>query len=98
MNRLTEAAILPTGHRRPSAALAHGRRAALFPQVLGFVQAYVGDRVHLHGLDPREIGLQVHAEQVVSRLFGWEKASATNCADDRRLCPDERPTQLRLQT
>ena len=69
VNRLTEAASTPSGQWRSSAAFARGSRAALFPQVLGFVQAYVRDRVELHGLDPREIGLQVYAEQIVSRLF-----------------------------
>lgn len=69
VNRLTEAASTPSGQWRSSAAFASGSRAALFPQVLGFVQAYVRDRVELHGLDPREIGLQVYAEQIVSRLF-----------------------------
>lgn len=68
VNRLTEVATAPNGHPRSSAPLARGNRAALFPQVLGFVQAYVRDRVELHDLDPREIGLQIYAEQIVSRL------------------------------
>ena len=69
VTRLTEATTAPDGRRRSSAALARGSRAALFPQVLRFVHAYVRDRVELHGLDPREIGLRVYAEQIVSRLF-----------------------------
>ena len=46
-----------------------GSRATLFPQVLGFVQAYVRDRVDLCGVDAREIGLQTYAEQITGRLF-----------------------------
>ena len=45
-----------------------GSRAALFPQVLAIVQAYVRERVDLRGLDPCEIGLQTYAEQIVTRL------------------------------
>ena len=41
-----------------------GGRAALFPQVLEFVQEYVRDRVDLRGLDPREIGLQTYASRL----------------------------------
>ena len=51
------------------APIGSGGRAALFPQVLGFVQEYVRDRVELRGLDSREIGLQTYAEQIASRLF-----------------------------
>lgn len=49
--------------------LGSGGRAALFPQVLDFVQEYVRDRVELRGLDAREIGLQMYAEQIAGRLF-----------------------------
>ena len=46
-----------------------GSRAALFPQVLVIVQAYVRERVDLRGLDPCEVGLQTYAEQIVTRLL-----------------------------
>ena len=51
-----------TGSRR-------GSRAALFPQVLRIVEAYVRDRVDLRAQHPCEIGLQTYAEQIVSRLL-----------------------------
>ena len=54
------------GARRASR---RGSRAALFPQVLAIVQAYVRDRVNLSGQHPCEIGLQTYAEQIVSRLL-----------------------------
>ena len=46
-----------------------GSRAALFPQVLAIVEAYVRERVDLQGLDPCEIGLQTYAEQIAGRLL-----------------------------
>ena len=77
VNRLTEPAdaantrTAPSANRRATDAPARGSgsRAALFPQVLAFVQAYVRDRVYLRGLDPREIGLQTYAEQIAGRLL-----------------------------
>ena len=46
-----------------------GSRAALFPQVLAIVQAYVRERIDLRGLDPCEIGLQTYSEQIAGRLL-----------------------------
>ena len=47
----------------------NGSRAALFPQVLAIVQAYVRERIDLRGLNPCEIGLQTYAEQITGRLL-----------------------------
>ena len=77
VNRLVdandEANVRPAANGSPGAGNGpphgSGGRAALFPQVLGFVQEYVRDRVDLRGLDPREIGLQTYAEQIAGRLF-----------------------------
>ncbi len=44
-------------------------RAALFPQVLAVVEAYVRERVDFRGLDRCEIGLRTYAEQIVGRLL-----------------------------
>ena len=70
-NRLTDAAA--SGARRPGGA----GRAALFPQVLAVVQAYVRERVDLRGLHPCEIGLQTYAEQIVGRLLDAITPDAT---------------------
>ncbi len=43
-------------------------RAALFPQVLRFVQAYVERRVNFNSCDPCELGLQTYAMRVMSLL------------------------------
>ena len=44
-------------------------RAALFPQVLRIVQAYVAQKVDIPpGVDPRELGLQTYAENIVGIL------------------------------
>lgn len=43
-------------------------RAALFPQVLRIVQAYIDRRVDFYGLNPCELGLQSYAERVVGLL------------------------------
>ena len=78
VNRLVEANAAATariatnggpGAGNGAPARGSGGRAALFPQVLTFVQEYVRDRVDLHGVDPREIGLQTYAEQITGRLF-----------------------------
>ena len=70
-NEAANARSAPNGSRgaRNGAPRGSGGRAALFPQVLMFVEEYVRDRVDLRGLDPREIGLQTYAEQITSRLF-----------------------------
>ena len=46
----------------------HASRAALFPQVLRIVAAYVRDRVDLNGAHPCEIGLQTYAQRVAGIL------------------------------
>ena len=43
-------------------------RHQLFPQVLRMVEEYVSRKVNFHGVDTRELGLQVYAQQVVERL------------------------------
>ncbi len=43
-------------------------RAALFPQVLRFTQAYLGSRVEYNGCHPCEVGLQVYAQRIVDLL------------------------------
>ena len=59
---LTEAAH-PTKERLRSMS-----RQALFPQVLGIVQAYIRDRVDINGMNPRDIGLQLYAQRIVGLL------------------------------
>ncbi len=44
-------------------------RQQLFPQVLKFVQEYVNTKIDFRGVDPREIGLEIYAEQIVERLM-----------------------------
>ena len=63
------AATAANGSANGRGAPRSGSRAALFPQVLAIVQAYVRERVDLRGLDPCEIGLQTYAEQIASRLL-----------------------------
>ena len=63
VNRLTDAAA---DSARPASGAG---RAALFPQVLAIVQAYVGERVDRRGLHPCEIGLRTYAEQIAGRLL-----------------------------
>ena len=60
---------IPTSKKRTVKSLLSGGRAALFPQVLGVVQAYVRERIDFRGLDQREIGLQIYAEEIASRLI-----------------------------
>lgn len=43
-------------------------RQQLFPQVLKYVQEYVETKIDFRGVDPREIGLEIYAEQIVERL------------------------------
>ena len=43
-------------------------RAALFPQVLGFTERYIADRVDPNGCHPCEIGLQIYAQRIVGLL------------------------------
>ena len=43
-------------------------RAALFPQVLGFADAYIATRVQFNGMHPCELGLQLYAQRVVGLL------------------------------
>lgn len=63
VRRLTDAAH-PGSERLRAAG-----RAALFPQVLGFAQAYIGDRVKLNGCHPCEVGLQAYAQRIVELLL-----------------------------
>ena len=51
-----------------SERLRRSGRAALFPQVLAFTQAYLQTRVDYRGLNPCEIGLQTYAMRVVGLL------------------------------
>lgn len=62
VRRLTDAAH-PLSERMRIAG-----RAALFPQVLGFVQRYVRDRVDYNGLHEAELGLQSYVDRVVGLL------------------------------
>lgn len=57
-----------TAGREGTSAPVHGGRAALFPQVLSIVQAYLRDRVDLRGQHPCEIGLERYARQVTELL------------------------------
>ena len=43
-------------------------RQALFPQALRIVQEYLRRRVDLHGMNPRDIGLQIYAQRIVNLL------------------------------
>ena len=58
--------------RRLTAADSNGggraSRGALFPQVLRIVEAYVSERVDLHGAHPSEIGLQTYAQRIAGIL------------------------------
>jgi type III restriction enzyme len=63
VRRLTDAAH-PGSERQRVAG-----RAALFPQVLGFAQAYIRERVKLNGCHPCEVGLQVYAQRIVELLL-----------------------------
>ena len=65
--RLTAGDRSGAGPRRTAAGGAG--RAALFPQVLAVVEAYVRERVDFRGLDRCEIGLRTYAEQIVGRLL-----------------------------
>ncbi len=51
-----------------SEKLRRSGRAALFPQVLAFTQAYLQTRVDYRGLHPCEVGLQTYAMRVVGLL------------------------------
>ena len=63
-NRGSGASTAANGGANGRGAPRSGSRAALFPQVLATVQAYVRERVDLRGLNPCEIGLQTYAEQI----------------------------------
>ena len=69
----------PTGNGGANgpAGSRHGSRTALFPQILPIVQAYIRGRVDLCGLHPCEVGLQIYAEQIVSRLLDAITPDAT---------------------
>ena len=43
-------------------------RHLLFPQVFGFVQAYIAKKVNLKGVDQRELGLEKYSTLIVERL------------------------------
>lgn len=62
VRQLTDAAS-PSGERTRTAG-----RAALFPQVLGFTERYLKNRVDLNGCHPCEVGLQVYAQRIVGLL------------------------------
>ena len=68
-NRGSGASTAANGGANGRGAPRSGSRAALFPQVLATVQAYVRERVDLRGLNPCEIGLQTYAEQIAGRLL-----------------------------
>jgi type III restriction enzyme len=57
------------GDRSTKAILRLRARHQLFPEVLGIVQRYVRSRVQFaHGLDARELALEVHANRLVERV------------------------------
>ena len=62
VRQLTDAAH-PASER-----LRRSGRAALFPQVLGFTQQYLANRVDYKGLHRCEVGLQTYAQRVVGLL------------------------------
>lgn len=49
--------------------LKHTSRHQLFPQVLGFVKQYVGEKVKFKGNDKRELGLDIYTRRVIERLL-----------------------------
>jgi type III restriction enzyme len=44
-------------------------RHQLFPQVFGFVQAFVKNKIDFNGVDPRELGLEKYSKLVVERFL-----------------------------
>ena len=78
VNRLTSAAVTveadsesdsPEAKRRTAKALLTGGRVAPFPQVLEIVQEYIRKRLDFRGLHQCEIGLQIYANEIMSRLL-----------------------------
>ena len=63
---LPEAAPAP---RWTEASTRGGGRAALFPQVLKIVQAYIRGKVDFRDMDPCEIGMQTYAERIRGLLL-----------------------------
>jgi len=59
--------LVDSAHPRGERLRSSGR-AALFPQVLGYVQRYIERRVDFNGCDPCELGLQTYAMRVMSLL------------------------------
>lgn len=60
---------LTEGIGNHSAKLQLKSRLQLFPQVFKIVSQFVTTKIDYRGVDPREIGLEVYAEQVVERLM-----------------------------
>ncbi len=61
---------LTTSQRGESVKFTQQARHQLFPQVLNIVQEFADQKVRWNGVDRRELGLQVYAEQAVERLCG----------------------------
>lgn len=54
---------------RTRAELKLRARHQLFPEIVGIVQQYIRQKVEFkEGLDPRELGLQIYAKQLVERI------------------------------
>jgi len=60
---------LTEGIGNQSAKLQLKSRQQLFPQVFEIVTNFVKTKIDFRGVDPREIGLEVYAEQIVERLL-----------------------------
>lgn len=59
---------LSTSQRGESVKFTQQARHQLFPQVLNIVQEFADAKVRWNGIDRRELGLQIYAEQAVARL------------------------------
>jgi type III restriction enzyme len=61
-------AQLTTSQRGLTAKLSLQSRHQLFPQVLRIVEDFAESKIRWNGIDKRELGLEVYAQQVVERL------------------------------
>jgi type III restriction enzyme len=69
---------LTTSQHGVSAKFTQQARHQLFPQVLNIVQQFADSKVRWNGVDRRELGLQVYAEQAVERLSNAIEADASS--------------------
>lgn len=68
---------LTEGIGNQSAKVQLKSRQQLFPQVLEIVKKFVTTKIDFRGVDPREIALEIYAEQIVERLISAIEPDST---------------------